>query len=161
MCVYEEEEEGSFWTYLNPGYFYYGNIRLVCQVTLSSSPSLGAWFNPPIPSSSGIRKIRKFCEISGMNCCNSAFNLMHKGSRRIIVSCCRGRSTENICSTSGGAEEKGKTGMKLRLPPKLVEKKLVWVRVISLCKIFVPSYTCDAETGRSCPPNCGNNSFSI
>ncbi len=77
------------------------------------------------------------------------------------MSCCRGRSSENICSTSGGAEEKGKTGMKLSLPPKLVEKKLVWVRVISLRKILVPSYTCDPETGRSCPPNCGNNSFSI
>jgi len=34
--------------------------------------------------------------------------------------------------------------MKLNLPPKLVEKKLVWVSVISFCKIFIPSYTFDA-----------------
>ncbi len=27
--------------------------------------------------------------------------------------------------------------------------KLVWVPVISLCKIYIPSYTFDAETGRS------------
>jgi len=43
--------------------------------------------------------------------------------------------------------------MKLSLPPKIGGKKLlVWVPVISLCKIFIPSYTCDAETGRSRPP---------
>jgi hypothetical protein len=29
--------------------------------------------------------------------------------------------------------------MKLNLPPKLVEK-LVWVLVISFCKIFIPNY---------------------
>ncbi len=33
--------------------------------------------------------------------------------------------------------------MKLSLPPKLVEK-LVWVPVISFCKIFIPSYAFDA-----------------
>jgi hypothetical protein len=32
-------------------------------------------------------------------------------------------------------DEKGKTGWKLNLPPKLVEK-LVWVPVISFCKKF-------------------------
>jgi hypothetical protein len=31
----------------------------------------------------------------------------------------------------------------LSLPPKLVEK-LVWVLVISFCKIFIPSYAFDA-----------------
>ncbi len=46
-----------------------------------------------------------------------------------------------------------KEGMKLSLPPKLVEK-LVWVPVISFCKIrfpvmhLMPYY---AETGRSRP----------
>jgi len=33
--------------------------------------------------------------------------------------------------------------MKLSLPPKLVGK-MVWVPVISLCKIFIPSYGFDA-----------------
>jgi len=44
--------------------------------------------------------------------------------------------------------------MKLSLPPKLVEK-LVWVPVISLCTLFIPSYTFDAlfkaKIGRSRP----------
>jgi hypothetical protein len=35
--------------------------------------------------------------------------------------------------------------MKLILPPKLVEK-LVWVPVISLCKIFIPSSAFDGCT---------------
>jgi hypothetical protein len=40
--------------------------------------------------------------------------------------------------------------MKLSLPPKLVEK-LVWVPVILLCKIFIPSYTFDALLCRNWP----------
>jgi hypothetical protein len=39
---------------------------------------------------------------------------------------CTGRSSENICSSSGGAQQKRKDRMKLSLSPKLVEK-LVWV----------------------------------
>jgi len=48
---------------------------------------------------------------------------------------CRSRE-RNICSSSGGAQEKGKIRMKLSVPPKLVEK-LVWVPVILFCKIFI------------------------
>jgi len=33
--------------------------------------------------------------------------------------------------------------MKFGLPPKLMEK-LVWVPIISFCKISIPSYTFDA-----------------
>jgi hypothetical protein len=47
---------------------------------------------------------------------------------------------------------KRKHRMKLCLPPKLVEK-LVWVSVISFCKIFIPSYAYYVQTGRSRPPN--------
>jgi hypothetical protein len=36
-----------------------------------------------------------------------------------------------------------KAGMKLSLTPKLMGK-LVWVLVISFCKIFIPSCTFDA-----------------
>jgi hypothetical protein len=58
-----------------------------------------------------------------------------------------------ICSSSGGAHEKWRTGWNsLSLSPKLVEK-LVWVIVISLCKIFVPSYTISGKTGLFLPPN--------
>jgi hypothetical protein len=37
-------------------------------------------------------------------------------------SSCTDRSSENISSSSGGAQEKMKEGMKLNLPPKLVGK---------------------------------------
>jgi hypothetical protein len=40
--------------------------------------------------------------------------------------------------------------MKLSLPPKLVEK-LVWVLVISFCKIFIPSQAFDALLCRNWP----------
>jgi hypothetical protein len=46
--------------------------------------------------------------------------------------------------------------MKPSLLPKLVGK-LVWVSVILLCKIFIPSYTFDALLCRNwsfSPPNC-------
>jgi hypothetical protein len=58
-------------------------------------------------------------------------------------------------SNSESAQGKGKRGWNSSLPPKLVEK-LVWVSVISFCKIsfpvkhLMPYY---AETGRSRPPN--------
>jgi hypothetical protein len=39
-------------------------------------------------------------------------------------------------SSSGGAQGERKVRMKLNLPPKL-EEKLVWVSVISFCKIFI------------------------
>jgi hypothetical protein len=45
---------------------------------------------------------------------------------------------------------KRKHVMKLSLPPTLVEK-LVWVPVISFCKIFIPSYTFDALLRRNWP----------
>jgi len=40
-----------------------------------------------------------------------------QGSRVIIVPSCTGRSSENICSSTGK-----KDSMKLSLPPKLLEK---------------------------------------
>jgi hypothetical protein len=62
---------------------------------------------------------------------------MHKGFESNYSSC-RGMSSENICSSSEGAQEIRKHRMKLSLSPKLVEK-LVWVPVISFCQIFIPS----------------------
>jgi len=63
---------------------------------------------------------------------------------------CTGRSSENICGSNWGASKKGNTGWNLILPPKLVEK-LVWVPVISFCKIFIPSYVFDALLYRNWP----------
>jgi hypothetical protein len=59
-------------------------------------------FHPlPIPSFSGIRKVRNFL-----------LNLRLKSCIRFEsnYSSCTGRSSENICSSSGGAKEKVKTG---------------------------------------------------
>jgi hypothetical protein len=72
-----------------------------------------------------------------MKCWVSAFNA--QGSR-VVYSSYTGMSRENIRSSSGSAQEKGKTGWNSVLPQKL-EEKLVWVPVISFCKIFIPSYT--------------------
>ncbi len=60
----------------------------------------------------------------GMKCLNSAFNA--QGSRQIIVLQQVG-VLKIICSSSGN----------FSLSPNLSEK-LVWVPVISLCKIFIP-----------------------
>ncbi len=57
-----------------------------------------------------------------MKCWNSAFNA--QGSRLIIVVVHVG-AVKVYCSSSGGAQEKGKNRMKLSLPPKLAEEKLV------------------------------------
>ncbi len=83
---------------------------------------------------------------------------MHKVLESNYYSSCTGRSSENVCSSSGGAQAKRKEGMKLSLPPKLVGKKLVWVPgLFCFSKIsfpvthLMPYY---AETGRSHPhPN--------
>jgi hypothetical protein len=45
--------------------------------------------------------------------------------------------------------------MKLSLPPKLVEK-LVWILVISFCKIFIVSYLFDAVLCRNWPFSAPN-----
>jgi hypothetical protein len=52
-------------------------------------------------------------------------------------SSCTGTSSENYVAGVEALRKKERQ-MKLSLPPKLLEK-LVWVSVISLCKIFIPS----------------------
>jgi hypothetical protein len=56
---------------------------------------------------SGIHKVRTFLLNLHIKCWNSAFNA--QGSRVTIVVVQVG-SSENICSSSGGAQENGKTG---------------------------------------------------
>jgi len=75
-----------------------------------------------------------------MKCWNSAFNA--QGSRVIIVVLTVG--AVKIYEAAGDALRKKESQDETQvLPPKLVEK-LVWVPVILLCKIFIPSYTFDA-----------------
>jgi hypothetical protein len=81
-------------------------IRVIYKVTLSS-PCLWASFHPyPLfqwyPQSKDIR-----LNLS-MKCWNSAFNA--RGPRLTNCCSCTVRSSENICSDSGDAQERGKTG---------------------------------------------------
>jgi hypothetical protein len=109
------------------------------------SPSL----SPPIPSFQWysqsneiiISLVFQWYPQSNENFIKSQYEIL-----KLIIECtrfktnyssCIGRSSENICSSIGGAQEKGKRGMKLSLPPKSVEK-LVWVPIISFCKISFP-----------------------
>jgi hypothetical protein len=93
---------------------------------------------------------------------NSAFNA-HRFETNYIVVVQVGAVKKNyrdVVASGGGAQERWKRGMKLNLPPKLKEKtSLVWVPVISFCKIsFQVTHSTmmayyAAETGRSRPPN--------
>jgi hypothetical protein len=74
-----------------------------------------------------------------MKCWNSAFNA--QGSRITIVIV--HVTAVKIYVAAVQALRRKKNGTKLSLPPKLVEK-LVWVPVISFCKLFIPSYAFDA-----------------
>jgi len=87
-----------------------------------------------------------------MKCWNSAFNA--QGSRVIIVVVHVGAVKIYVAAVEAARRSwKRKEGMKLSFPPKLVGK-LVWVPVISFCKIsfavkrLIPYY---AETGWSRP----------
>jgi hypothetical protein len=122
--------------------------RLIRKVTLFLSllspliPSLFQWY---LQSKEILLNLSMKCWVSTFK--TQQFTRLESNDRS-----CPGRSSEDICSRwrrSG----KLKDGMKLSLPPKLVGK-LVWVLVISLCKIFIPSergMLCDVETGRSHP----------
>jgi hypothetical protein len=68
---------------------------------------------------------------------------MHNTTFESNYSTCTSRSSENICSSKSRRLGKRQDRMKLSLPPKLVEN-LVWVPVISLCKIFIRRYMFDA-----------------
>jgi hypothetical protein len=98
----------------------------------SVSPSISSAFTPYRLFQCYLQS-KQILSNLGMKCWNSAFNA--QGSRVIKIVC--------LCSSSAGALTKKETQVKLSLPPKLMEK-LVWVPVISFCKIFIPSYAFDA-----------------
>jgi hypothetical protein len=74
-----------------------------------------------------------------MKCWNLAFNA--QGSRVIISVVQVGAVKLYVVAVE--ALKKKKDRIKLSLLPKLLEK-LVWVPVISFCKIFIPSSAFDA-----------------
>jgi hypothetical protein len=76
----------------------------------------------------------------GMKCWNSAFTAQ---GLRVIIAGRTGRSRENICKSSGGAQEKRKTGCN-SVYNQNWWKNSVWVPVILFCKIFIPSHMSDA-----------------
>jgi hypothetical protein len=75
----------------------------------------------------------------GMKCGNSAFNAQVS---RVIIAIVQVGAVK-IYVPAVRRSGKRKHWMKLSLPLKLVEK-LVWVPVISFCKIFIPSSAFDA-----------------
>jgi len=111
------------------------HIRVICKVTLC----LGL-LSPPIPSFSGIHKIRKILSNLSMKCWNSLYKV---GAVKVYVAAVEAlRKKERQDETQ------------FSLLPKLVEKP-VWVPIIWFCKIFIPRYThlmpSYAETGHSRP----------
>jgi hypothetical protein len=68
---------------------------------------------------------------------------MHRVSRIIIVLVQIGAVKIYVAIVEALRKKERGGMMKLSLPPKLVEK-LVWVPVISFCKIFILSYAFDA-----------------
>jgi hypothetical protein len=79
---------------------------------------------------------------------NSAFNAQ---GLRVIGVVVQVGASENIYSRQQWRRSgKRKDRMELSLLPKLVEK-LVWVPVISFCKIFIPSYSFDGLLCRNWP----------
>jgi hypothetical protein len=82
-----------------------------------------------------------------MKCCNSEWiaDTEHSMFETMFNSSCTVRSSENICSSSGGAQEKRKDRMKLSLLPKLM---VFWVSSLVECYctffagFFLKSHPC-------------------
>jgi hypothetical protein len=81
-----------------------------------------------------------------MKCYNSAFTAQVSRLITVVVQV----GAVKIYVAAVEALRKKERQMKLSLPPKLLEK-LVWVSVISLCKIFIPSSVFDALLCRNLP----------
>jgi hypothetical protein len=94
--------------------------------------------SPLVPSFS------KICEV--MKCWNSAFNA--QGSKVIIVVVQVGAVKIYVAAVQG--LRKKETQDETQFTTKLVEK-LLWVPIISFCKIFIPSYVFDALLCRNWP----------
>jgi hypothetical protein len=100
---------------LNTSYYYHNKV--ICKPTPSFTRALS-------PSFSGIRQRKEILLYLSISCTRFESN----------YNSCTGGGSENLCSSSEGAQDKGK---KLRLSPNSVEK-LVWVPVISFCEISFP-----------------------
>jgi hypothetical protein len=76
-----------------------------------------------------------------------------QGWRVIIVPSCTGRSSENICSSTGGGQEKKKDSMKLSLPPKLLGKLVssLLFRFVQFSFTVTRLMPYNAKTDHSCP----------
>jgi hypothetical protein len=94
------------------------NSNRVCMKSSWLHPLFGPRLTP-IFSLSEVCKVMKFLLNLGMKCWNSALNKCTRFKSN--YSSWTGRSSENICSRSGGADERGgQIRMKLSLPPKKI-----------------------------------------
>jgi len=82
-----------------------------------------------------------------MKCWNPAFNVQGK---RVIIAVVQVGVMKIYVAAVEALRTKGKTGWNAIISPKLI-KKLVWVPVISLCKIFIPSCAFDGLLCRNWP----------
>jgi hypothetical protein len=125
----------------------YFHINLI-ELSLKS-PCLHAvlgLLSPSIPSFRVIRNVNFFikshCEMLKLSILCTRFEINCSSS-----TC---KSSEIICSSSGGAQERWKTRWN-SVYHQNWRKKLVLVPVILLCKIFIPSYTFDSLLCRTWP----------
>jgi len=109
--------------------------RVIRKVTLcctALSPLLSA-FHPPLSNKEVLLNL-------GMKCWNSAFNAQGFESN---YSSCTGRSSENICSSSAGAQEKRKhqfttkIGGKTSLGPSYFSSLEFWKGIYQICSTIV------------------------
>jgi hypothetical protein len=105
-------------------------MRVICKVTLCFTPISLAF--PPYPLYQWYPQSKEILLNVGMKLCNSAFNA--QGSRVIIVVVQVGVVKIFVATVKAlrKKERQDKT-----------QFKLVWVPVISSCKVFIPSYVFD------------------
>jgi len=119
--------------------------RVIWKVILCFYPQ-SPLISAPIPLFQWYPQNNEILLNLGMKCWNSALN--EQGSRLLIVVVQVGAVKIYVAAVR--LSGKGKDRMKLSLPSKLVGK-LVWVPVISFCKIFIPTYKFDALLCRYWP----------
>ncbi len=130
------------------------SIELSVKSPPLSPPSSSA-FAPLSPSFSDIHKFRKFYAQT------QPFIHTRLESN---YSTCTSRSSENICVVAAMQalrEKETEDESNSVYDPNLVEK-LVWLLVISFCKIFIPSYEFDAllcQNWPFSPPNIDNSNM--
>jgi len=130
----------------------WGDLYFACNRVISEShPCLHPVFGPAFTPCTLFQWYPQSNEILfnlSMKCWNSEF--YSQGSRVIRCSNCIDRSSENICNSSGGAQEKGRNSVYYQnwWKTKFGSQLFRFVKFSFLVTRFMAYY---AETGCSCP----------